>query len=281
MLTEIDIAVKDGRTLRVHDTAAAGLTVFWHHGSPQTGLPPDPLLDTPGIRWVGYDRPAYGGSTRLPGRNAASAAADVAAIADALGIERFAVLGSSGGGAPALGCAALLPDRVIAAASMSGLAPFDADGLDWYAGMAPSGEAELRAAATGREALRAHLAAHRGQEPDVFTTTDMAMFDGRYGPWLINSSTQGLANGEDGFLDDDWSGVTPWGFDPADIVAPVLFLHGDHDRCVPMSHGEWLTRRIRRSEFRVCAGEGHLSIFNHSPVAVEWLLRHADRAPVR
>src|SRR6266566_5100476 len=107
----------------VHDTAAAGLTVFWHHGSPQTGLPPDPLLDTPGIRWVGYDRPAYGGSTRLPGRNAASAAADVAAIADALGIERFAVLGSSGGGAPALGCAPLLPDRVIAAASMSGLAP--------------------------------------------------------------------------------------------------------------------------------------------------------------
>jgi pimeloyl-ACP methyl ester carboxylesterase len=274
VLTEIDVTVKDGRTLRVHDTGAdAGLTVFWHHGTPQTGLPPDPLLDTPGIRWVGYDRPAYGGSTRLPGRTAASAAADVAAIADALGIERFAVVGSSGGGPPALGCAALLPDRVLAAVSMSGLAPFDADGLDWFAGMAPSGAAELRAAATGREALRAHLAAHRGQEPDVFITTDIAMFDGQYGPWLINSSTQGMANGEDGFLDDDRSTVTPWGFDPTDIVAPVLFLHGDHDRCVPVTHSEWLAGRIRHSELRVCPGEGHLSVFKHSPVAVEWLLR--------
>src|SRR5438270_7799682 len=119
------MAVKDGRTLRVHDTgAAAGLTVFWQHGTPQTGLPPDPLLDTPGIRWIGYDRPAYGGSTRLPGRDAASAAADVAAIADALDIERFAVVGSSGGGPSALACAALLPERVVAAVSICGIAPF-------------------------------------------------------------------------------------------------------------------------------------------------------------
>jgi pimeloyl-ACP methyl ester carboxylesterase len=275
VLTEIDVAVKDGRTLRVHDSgAAAALTVFWHHGTPQTGLPPDPLLDTPGVRWIGYDRPAYGGSTRLPGRDAASAAADVAAIADALDIERFAVVGSSGGGPPALACAALLPERVVAAVSICGIAPFDADGLDWYAGMAPSGEAELRAAAVGRETLRAHHDAHRGLEPDIFTTTDMAMFNGPYGPWLITSSTQGMANGEDGFLDDDQATVTPWGFDPADIVAPALFLHGDHDRCVPLAHGEWLARRVRGAELRVCPGAGHLSIFSHSPLAMEWLARH-------
>jgi pimeloyl-ACP methyl ester carboxylesterase len=276
VLTEIDVAVKDGRTLRVHDTGAdAALTVFWHHGSPQTGLPPDPLLDTPGIRWVGYDRPAYGGSTRLPGRDVASAAADVAAIADALGIERFAVVGSSGGGPPALACAALLPERVVAAVSMAGIAPFDADGLDWYAGMGSTGAAELRAAAVGREALRAHLAAYRDAEPDVFTTADLGMFTGPYGQWLITTSTQGRANGDDGFLDDDRGSVTPWGFDPADIVAPTLFLHGDQDRCVPMAHGDWLARRIRGAEFQVCPGEGHLSIFNHGPVATAWLLRHA------
>jgi pimeloyl-ACP methyl ester carboxylesterase len=276
VLTEIDVAVKDGRTLRVHDSGtAAALTVFWHHGSPQTGLPPDPLLDTPGIRWVGYDRPAYGGSTRLPGRDAASAAADVAAIADALGIERFAVFGSSGGGPPALACAALLPERVVAAVSMAGIAPFDADGLDWYAGMGSSGAAELRAAAVGREALRAHLAAHRDVEPDVFTTVDLGMFAGPYGQWLITTSTQGRANGDDGFLDDERGSATPWGFDLADIVAPTLFLHGDQDRCVPMAHGEWLARRIRGAELQVCPGEGHLSIFNHGPVATAWLIRNA------
>jgi pimeloyl-ACP methyl ester carboxylesterase len=70
---------------------------------------------------------------RLPG-----GAADVAAIADALGIGRFAVLGHSGGGPHALACAALLPERVIAAVSVSGPAPFDAAGLDWFAGWSPS-----------------------------------------------------------------------------------------------------------------------------------------------
>jgi pimeloyl-ACP methyl ester carboxylesterase len=72
-----------------------------------------------------------------PGRDVASAAADVASVADALGIERFAVMGHSGGAAHALACAALLPDRVLAAICGSGLAPYHAEGLDWFAGMPP------------------------------------------------------------------------------------------------------------------------------------------------
>ena len=91
------------------------LTVVWHHGTPNVGTPPEPLLPASaerGIRWVSYDRPGYGGSTPHPGRDIASAAADVEAIADALGIDRFAVLGHSGGGPHALACAALLGDRV-------------------------------------------------------------------------------------------------------------------------------------------------------------------------
>ena len=39
-----------------------------------------------GLHWVSYDRPGYGGSSPHDGRTVASAAADVAAIADALGI---------------------------------------------------------------------------------------------------------------------------------------------------------------------------------------------------
>jgi pimeloyl-ACP methyl ester carboxylesterase len=85
------------------------------------------------LHWVSYDRPGYGGSSPHDGRTAVSAAADVAAIADALGIGRFAVLGHSGGGPHALACAALLPERVMAAVSVSAPAPFDAAGLDWLA----------------------------------------------------------------------------------------------------------------------------------------------------
>jgi pimeloyl-ACP methyl ester carboxylesterase len=121
VVTEIDLALDDGRTLHVYDTGSGdgttGLAVFWHHGAPSTGAPPEPLFAAAaerGIRWVSHDRPGYGGSTPHPGRDVASAAADVASVADALGIDRFAVMGDSGGGPHALACAAILPGRVLA-----------------------------------------------------------------------------------------------------------------------------------------------------------------------
>jgi pimeloyl-ACP methyl ester carboxylesterase len=105
VVTETDLALRDGRMLHVYDTGTSdgttGLAVFWHHGTPSTGAPPEPLFAAAaehGIRWVSHDRPGYGRSTPHPGRDVASAAADVASIADALGIDRFAVMGDSGEG---------------------------------------------------------------------------------------------------------------------------------------------------------------------------------------
>ena len=76
VVTETDLELPGGRTLHVYDTAGDGgedrLTVFWHHGTPNLGPPPEPLFpsaDRLGIRWVSYDRPGYGGSTPRPGRD--------------------------------------------------------------------------------------------------------------------------------------------------------------------------------------------------------------------
>ena len=147
-MTEVDLELGDGRTLHAYDTGAGvtdgRLAVFWHHGTPNIGTPPEPLFaaaEELGIRWVSYDRPGYGGSTAYPGRTVASAAPYVAVVADALSIDRFAVMGHSGGGSHALACGALLPERVLGVVSVAGLAPFGAEGLDWFAGMADSGVA--------------------------------------------------------------------------------------------------------------------------------------------
>jgi pimeloyl-ACP methyl ester carboxylesterase len=107
------LSLSDGRTVHCCDTgeADAAVTVFWHHGSPNTGEPPEPLRSAAAersIRWISYDRPGYLASTSRPGRDVASAAASVA---DALGVAEFAVMGHSGGGPHALACAALLPGR--------------------------------------------------------------------------------------------------------------------------------------------------------------------------
>ncbi|MBA3424365.1 MAG: alpha/beta fold hydrolase, partial [Rubrobacter sp.] len=105
MVTETDLELSNGRTLHVYDTGAddadGRFAVFWHHGTPNIGAPPEPLFPAAaqlGIRWVSYDRPGYGGSTPHLGRDLASAAAYVSSVADALGIDQLAVMGHSGGG---------------------------------------------------------------------------------------------------------------------------------------------------------------------------------------
>jgi pimeloyl-ACP methyl ester carboxylesterase len=72
-VAETDLKLSDGRTLHVYETGANDaddrLTVFWHHGTPNVGVPPAPLFaaaDELGMRWVSYDRPGYGGSTPHP-----------------------------------------------------------------------------------------------------------------------------------------------------------------------------------------------------------------------
>lgn len=271
-MKETDLELADGRTLHTYDTGAGDLVVFWHHGTPNIGLPPEPLF-RPGIRWVAHDRPRYGGSSPLPGRNIASAAADTAAVADALGIDRFVVMGHSGGGSHALGCAALLQDRVTAAVSVSGPAPFSAhgtDGLDWFGGMGPMSEKTLRAAAESRAAR----AAVTDGEPD-FLPADWAALEGTWG-WLGSVVRPAVAKGPDAAIDDDLAYVTPWGFDPATITAPVLLMHGSDDRVIPVGHGEWLAGRIRTAELRVLPGEGHISVLDSAGDAVDWLLRRVS-----
>ena len=142
----------------------------------------------------------------------ASAAADVASIADALGIDRFAVMGDSGGGPHALACAAVWPGRVLATVCMSGPAPFGAEGLDWFAGMTPTGAAEYRAAATGRAALEAYFASAEF-DPEVFTPADHAAAFGGWS-WLGTVAAQALATDQGGIVDDDLAMSLPGAVTP-------------------------------------------------------------------
>lgn len=111
------------------------------------------------LRVITYDRPGYGLSDRAPGRNVADTAADVAVIADSLGLTRFSVVGVSAGAAHALAVAAGLPNQVDRCVAIKALAPYRAEGLDFFAGMDPSDAATLRAVAQGdRAALMADAA---------------------------------------------------------------------------------------------------------------------------
>jgi pimeloyl-ACP methyl ester carboxylesterase len=281
VVTEGDLELGAGRTLHYYDTREDDpddvVAVFWHHGTPNVGSPPKPLFPAAaehGLRWVSYDRPAYGGSSPNAGRDIASAAADVAAVADALGIGRFAALGHSGGGPHALACGALFPERVIAVVSVSAPAPFGAEGLDWFAGWSRSGVAEQRAALAGRAALEAYLPSAEF-DPETFIPGDQSALEGRWS-WLGEVVDQAMEQGDEGMVEDLLAGAQAWGFTPADITVPVLILHGANDRMVPSAHGEWLAAHCPTARLRLVPDAGHITVLDSAPAALEWL---RDRAP--
>jgi pimeloyl-ACP methyl ester carboxylesterase len=275
-MSETDLRLADGRTLHVYDTAPGDdgrLPVFWHHGTPNLGSPPGPLVEAGewlGIRWISFDRPGYGGSTAAPGRTMASVAADLTTVADALGVGSFALMGYSGGGSYALGAAAILGDRVEAVTTFAAIAPYDAEGLDWYDGMIPSGIASLRAAAAGREVKLKHETSGAEYDPE-FTPADLAMFEGAWG-WLGSvAGDAAMPNGPDGLIDDDCSYVNPWGCDPASITAPTLLCHGEDDRIIPCAHGRWLVGHIPPAVLRSYPGDSHISVLAHAEAGLEWI----------
>lgn len=275
MVKQIDLDLGDGRILRAYDTGTGDLPVFWCHGTPGTGAPPEPLLPAAaerGVRWVSYDRPGFGGSTARPGRNVAAAAEDLAAVADAFGLDRFAVFGVSGGGPHALAGAALLPDRVFATVTFATLAPFDGAGLDWFAGMGRSGAAEMRSATLGRDVIARHLTTSAFDETS-FNPADQAMLAGPWS-WLAVSAVEGLANGPGGAADDDIAFVTPWGFEPERITSPLLLVHGIGDRLVPVAHSEWLAARCGSAELWRGDGDGHVSVLGRAEDALDWIRDH-------
>ena len=278
MASPTSVLLPDGRSLAVHDSddpaGGAALTIVWHNGSPHTGALLEPVVAAAAtrlIRVISYARPSYDGSSPRPGRTVADGAADVLAIADALGLDRFAVMGASGGGPHALACAALLPERVIAAATFACIAP-DAPDLDWLAGMQSPGA--LSAAREGREA-RARFAETDEFDAAQFVASDWAALAGDWSA-VGADATAAEGNGPDGLVDDDLAFASPWGFDPASIVAPVLLVQGTADRVVPRAHGEWLAAHLPNAELLLLEDDGHVAVLRAVPDAMDWLLSRAQ-----
>lgn len=277
-----------GRRLMVELSGAPhGSPVFLLHGTPGSRNGPKPRGSVSyrlGVLLISYDRPGYGMSTRNERRSVAAAASDVAAIADDLGIERFSVVGRSGGGPHALACAALLPDRVVRTAVLVGLAPANAQNLDWYDGMAKgnvdaystvdSDFAHLieQLTATADHLLRnpeSHLDALREQmrDSDRRIVQDVAMRR-----LLAATYAEALRHGPYGWIDDLHAFRTDWGFNLEDIIGEVRIWHGADDSFSPVSHAHWLAARIARSVVQIQPGTAHFGAMEVLPEILAWLI---------
>lgn len=267
----------DGRTVAVAEWGDPdGVPVIGLHGTPgsRLGHPVDLAgVRAAGVRLLTLDRPGYGDSDRLPGRQVVDAAADVAVVIGALRLDRVAVTGGSGGGPHALAAAWALPHRVVVAECRTGVAPFDAEGLDWTADMDPADVVEFGWAAEGGTRLTAEL--HRESLADVdrldsdrpavpgaerdLSHEDRERLDRPEALSVFEAELREAHRpGVGGWVDDDLALVRAWGFDPAEIRVPVVVRWGVRDGAVPAAHGAWLAGRIPTAEPHPEIAEGQV-----------------------
>jgi pimeloyl-ACP methyl ester carboxylesterase len=286
------VLAPDGRTLTVREGGdPAGFPVLSISGTPGSSTIYEPHgrdAEERGIRLFSYDRPGYGGSTRLRGRTVADCAADISIVCDALGIDRFCVWGISGGGPHAFAAAALLPDRVIAAAALASVAPYDAEGLEYLEGMGEQNVEEFATIFEGEDAQRASTERHRSellsatpeQLAEVWATllgpSDREVATGSAAVFLLDHIRAGIGASVDGWIDDDLAFVAPWGFDLDSIRVPVQLWHGRQDKFVPYGHGVWLAAHIPGVDARLTSEDGHLTLAERRVSEVHaWLLEQA------
>ena len=233
MCAMTSVTLRDGRRMTyVAAGRGDGFPVLYLHGaigSPRWRTPVlDELIERLGMRYVVVNRPGFAGSDPAPGRTVADFAADVEDVADALGFERFSVVGVSAGAPYALACAWALSHRLCAAAAASPVIPASGAGAS----------AGLR-----------------------YTLPRMAYAAPRIGPLAATAQLRLLGlqgtTAPRAMVEDFDVCRKPWGFDPSEVAMPVSLWHGARDRIVPLAHALRLAAALPACDANIEPGAGH------------------------
>jgi len=266
-----------------------------HNGAGSRHLFPPAVAEgrRQGFRLIGYDRPGCGGSTAMPGRAIADCVSDVQAIMTELGITQAAAWGSSGGGPYALATAAKLPEAVTAVCVFASIGPYGMPDLDFADGLGGDEfREEIRKILEEPELARSDFRAKSAITLAQRGSSDwwLVRWGDRAGRDLAHSSEWAdylavctrdalRANHSGSFDDEGWwedenAVYRPWGFDLANIQAPVRIWHGMQD-FLPVAHARWLAGRIPKVTTNFPADEDHTNIEeNNRAAAFAWLAAH-------
>jgi len=253
--------------------AADGAPLLFFHGWPSgavQGAGYDPNARALGIRIIALNRPGIGRSAPDPAHTIKDWPRRVGAVADAMGIRRFRVLGVSGGGPYALAAAWGLPDRVIACGVVSGAPPLSdklrSRDLFWFYRFLIALKDRFPAVAEG--GLTALDPLLRRPLPDWFIGGSGLVMPPRdveaaRSPAAVVSFLgfrEAMDNGARAVMNDGSHYTVPWGFDPAEIRVPVRFWHGTRDHNFSWTLVREFAARIPGAEAEFPEGDGHYSI---------------------
>jgi pimeloyl-ACP methyl ester carboxylesterase len=270
------VTLRDGRNLGFDEIGdPEGTPILFFHGFGSSRLirhPDDSIATELGARLICVDRPGIGLSTAQPGRRLSDWPADVAELADHLGLATFGVLGWSGGGPYALACAWWMPDRVTAASLVSAPAPLAGVRSADY--LYRRHRAAVRAADTAPWVIRlAMWRWARAQKRDPERQLDAAVAkmveadrvligDPRIRAQMLANADEMVRQGHRGLYDEALIMARPWGFRLRDVRVPTTLWHGDDDPSVPVAMGRYVARELSTCDARFFPGEGHHLLFD-------------------
>jgi pimeloyl-ACP methyl ester carboxylesterase len=275
-----ELTLPDGRRMTYSDYGdPAGPVVLECVGTPQSRLPfaqQVALAEQFGCRMLMPDRPGFGGSDPEPGRSLEDWPADAAALMDALGVERFAVSGGSGGGPYAVACGVLLGDRVTAVALSAPAEPRSAPShgflpLQDPAALRERGETIARLARDDPDGLAAFFA------PDMSATDreQEAALDPATAARMLENLREAFRQGADAYVEDHTINGSDWGHLLPRLTRPTRIWQGDDDNNVPAGATRWLAEQIPGAELTVLTGAGHGLTDEVWPEIYRWLLGFA------
>lgn len=279
-----------GRVLGWDDVGdPAGVPVVYLHGTPDSRAarhPDDGLAAGLGVRLLALDRPGFGETTPLS--PAGRFAGDLAALADAAGVDRLAVLGWSSGGFAALAAAAELGERCARLTLVGTVPPVEAyRDSDVLAALGPGRRAfvEMALELTPDE-VADEVAPHLVPLP---LTPDLARAHvlegagpvGRAELEAVPGAVEALVRGLEGGVAQGPAGIAAdlreqLGPGPAldRVTAEVDLVHGELDGIAPPAVGRWLADRLPRARLEVVEGAGHHLLFPRWPTLLAHLARH-------
>ena len=218
---------------------------------------------------IGIDRPGIGSSTPHVYGDLLDWTAGLEIVADTLGVDRFDVIGLSGGGPYTLAAGAALPHRVRKLAVIGGVAPVigpdaiggGAVGVARHAApfvrvaRVPLGIALTVAIRLARPLAGTALDLYRVGQPDGDKRLlGRPEFKAMFLDDLLNGSRRQVTAP----LSDLLLFSRDWGFRLEDVKVPVLWWHGDADHIVPLVHGEHCVARLPDATLHLMEGESHL-----------------------
>jgi len=278
-------SLRDGRRLACSDYGLRqGLPLFYlpsHASTRLEGLFFHDSARSAGLRLLALDRPGLGLSDFVRVAHPQQVAEDVVAVADMMGIERFALLSWGGGDSFAFAVSQYYPHRVQLQVSVA----------PWPGAMLAASDAPwsrllstkmLRLMLQFRCQVSARLS---GQDcfferlREAVHPVDQQLLDDEdfltiFRADLAEARRQGFC----GIAQDACAGLSALALRPERINVPIQLWHGGLDRLTSAAYTHQLAERLPQASLHSCPGWGHLSPLRHTDELLRSIHRQLSTA---